>query len=589
MRRLSRTQMLLLLAAAVLLAAAAAMPSGWYDALPRNPELPRPGISGVTLLRLALLMDAVVLIAFAVRWRVRSGGATAGFLPPRIETEVADLSARTTRALLVAVTALAFALRVYRLDADLWLDEITPILDYAHMPVLQIVGSYLRSNNHLLNTLGIKLAIAVAGENEWAVRLPAVLLGVLSIPALYWCARLAFSRRASLGAALLLAVSYHHVFFSQNARGYTGYILFALLSTRFFIQGLYADRVRDWVLYVLSVVLGVAALLNTAFVVAGHAVVGLVACVAVQRAGGHPRRLAMRLLGVFIAAGFLSLQLYAVALPDIYIVITNVYANAATGFRLFSTEFVREMIRGVSVGFGTGAVIAAVPFAIAAIAGWMLFVRRNWPLALSLTLPGVITATFLVVRNLSFSPRFFLLWLPMAILSVVAGVEDTLDWTARRRARAGASPSWRVPVGTALIALLALASLASLRRYYDVPKQPYRAAVRAVERLRGPHDLVVVLYTARDGMRYYGARLGAPVDSQYRFVRSVAAFDSAEAGVGARQLVLVSTFERALRLELPELYGRVEREWTVVERLPATVGDGDIKIWEHRSRARASD
>jgi 4-amino-4-deoxy-L-arabinose transferase-like glycosyltransferase len=161
---------------------------------------------------------------------------------------------------LAAIIALAAVLRCISLGSDLWIDEITTIVDYRNMPTMQVIGSYLRSNNHLLNTLLMKAAIAVFGEHEWSARLPAMLFGVATIPVIYWVARLAMSRLASLGAALLLALSYHHIFFSQNARGYTAYLFFALLSTGALARGLQRDEMRQWALYVVSVVLGFASL-----------------------------------------------------------------------------------------------------------------------------------------------------------------------------------------------------------------------------------------------------------------------------------------------------------------------------------------
>jgi len=60
-------------AAAVVLALAAALtPTAWYDALPRQPELPPLPVSGVLLLRILLFAEAIVLGAVAVvGWRMR--------------------------------------------------------------------------------------------------------------------------------------------------------------------------------------------------------------------------------------------------------------------------------------------------------------------------------------------------------------------------------------------------------------------------------------------------------------------------------------------------------------------------------------
>jgi len=76
-------------------------------------------------------------------------------------------------------------------------------------------------------------------------------------------------------AGALLAVSYHHVFFSQNARGYTAFLFFALLSTDLFLTVLEAVRRRTLLVYA-----GVAALTTYAqpfglFLPMGHLLVAL--------------------------------------------------------------------------------------------------------------------------------------------------------------------------------------------------------------------------------------------------------------------------------------------------------------------------
>src|SRR5438045_7994859 len=119
-----------------------------------------------------------------------------------------DIQRSTSLWLLVAITAGALALRLIRLNADLWLDEITPIFDYGQMPVLYIVTTYISSNNHLLNTLMVKLAIAFFGEQEWAIRLPAVLFGVATIPAIFWVLRFVLSICGSIGFVDLFLVLY---------------------------------------------------------------------------------------------------------------------------------------------------------------------------------------------------------------------------------------------------------------------------------------------------------------------------------------------------------------------------------------------
>ena len=138
---------------------------------------------------------------------------------------------------LAGLTLLAAVLRAIALDQQLWYDEITTLVDSVRRPLAIIVTTYTSQNQHTLYSILARVSIVLFGEHPWALRLPAVLFGVASIPALYFYARLATSRREALLACALLTVSYHHVWFSQNARGYTAMVFWTLLTTYFFIRG----------------------------------------------------------------------------------------------------------------------------------------------------------------------------------------------------------------------------------------------------------------------------------------------------------------------------------------------------------------
>jgi hypothetical protein len=60
-------------------------------------------------------------------------------------------------------------------------------------------------------------------------------------------------------------------------------------------------------------------------------------------------------------------------------------------------------------------------------------------------------------------------------------------------------------------------------------------------------------------------------------------FDSLGRQLSGRRVLLATTFERAFKLEQPEMWKQIEAGWTRVETLPATVGYGEISLWEPRS------
>jgi len=561
--------------ALIVLLIALSLPTAWYDSIPREPGFPPLPFRGVTLLRLTFLVEALLFGALAARdWSFASrlGGAS----PSRPE-EADDLSPGAAMAALAAITALAVVLRSISLSSDLWIDEITTIVDYRDTPSLQVIGSYLRSNNHLLNTLLMKSAIAVFGEHEWSARLPAMLFGVATIPVIYWVARLAMSRLASLGASLLLALSYHHIFFSQNARGYTAYLFFALLSTGALARGLQRDEMRHWVLYVVSVVLGFASLVTMGFVFAAQILTGAIAVLLRRRRRFPTGPLVRRLVVVYAIAGFLSFQLYAASLPEAYVVITSLYSVHGTTYAAFSTDFLHDAFRGLAAGFHGGA--AALLFLVLGGLGFASLVAASWPVAATLALTLLLAAGILVARGLTFSPRFFLIALPLAILSAMSAGE-WLAATARQRFSAG-----RFGGRLILIALLVVISgifALSLPRYYRTPKQPYRAAISYVESSLRPADAVAVIYVAESGFRYYVARQRVRDSNAYNYVRTTVAFDSLLRASPRGRVIVVTTLPGILRQYIPDLSNRIAECCEVARVFPGTLGDGDITVWRER-------
>jgi hypothetical protein len=572
LRRDTLTRTVLVAGGLLLAALAAFMPDGWYDPLPPADPMSPPPVSGWLLLRVLLGFDALILFSLAARppsfHRVPAEGRLALPAPP---------AARGSwRAWLVAVVGVGLALRLFRLDTGLWLDEIAALLLYRDASAWQIATSYVSSGNHLLNTLLVNLVTAVLGEEAWTVRLPAVLFGVASLPAVYWIARQAMSAAASLLVTLLLAVSYHHIFFSQNARGYTAYLFFALLSAGLLGRGLRDDRLRDWVWWVGVIVLGFASQLIAAFVLAAQALVAGAALWRIVRNGGPAMPMLRRLVVVMTAAIWATLHLYIVVAPNAYVYARTVYVDPAAGYGGLSADLLAEIVRGVSAGFGRGLLLLAAPAAfVAAVGAWRL-VTRHWPMVVCLAAPPLLQFALSVVRGLVVSPRFFILLLPFVCMAAVEGTEwlagrivTRLRWSAERGAT----------ITAVVVVLVSVGSLASLPRYYATPKQAYGEALGWIAARREPGDAVLAIHYAVSGVRYYGARMGWQEDRDFRAVRTVPALEAAVADAKDRPIWLVVTFPRALHLNAPDLEARVRAEWAMVREFPATIGDGAISIW----------
>lgn len=100
------------------------------------------------------------------------------------------------------------------------------------------------------------ISVGVLGENELGFRIPAFLLGVFSIPLLFYCFRRYFGDTAAVFAALLLSINSWHLYHSQNARFYTGIAFLGILVLLFYLEAIRRGRISFLLWHVLA---GIAA------------------------------------------------------------------------------------------------------------------------------------------------------------------------------------------------------------------------------------------------------------------------------------------------------------------------------------------
>jgi mannosyltransferase len=483
---------------------------------------------------------------------------------------------------LALITLLGAGLRIYRLDTDLWIDEIGSFQHAMSATAGELFRTFSSPNQHLMNSLLERLSVAALGEHDWTVRLPAALFGIATVPAMYWLARPIMRGWQSLAVAFLTAVSYHHIWFSQNARGYSGYLLFSVLSTGALLRLAVTGR-RRWVAgYTISAVLALSSLIIAAFVIIAHVI--LVAFFMLhQHREARPVALTIRrLLAAFGITALASLAIYGPTAIELLRVVGTAYVREGTGFRPMSLEFVRETLRGLGAGFGSLALVGAVPFLIVVAIGTLSLMRRGWLVVLTFVLALGMMAGVVVIASWLTSPRFFILVVPLAFLVAV----ESLDLVARLLSRFAAEPRRPRVYATlagAAVALCAVALAFGLPRYYAIPKQSFRAAIAAFTARAKPGDALVAVYQADRGFDYYTRRLGLAGDGRFFSTRTMGGFDSLGTRLSGRRVYLATTFERAFMVESPELWKRIDDGWNPVESFPATIGYGEITLWEPKA------
>lgn len=161
-----------------------------------------------------------------------------------------------TSLLLIAIVVLAFALRLYNLNVQsLWVDEIVSMTE---------VDPELRLDEVIQKTvidqppaffIALHGWFNVVEYNEFNGRLFSVFTGIACVIAMFFLGKEAKDEKVGLTAALLTAVNYMSILFSQEIRFYSFLFLFTTLSYFFFIRAVKCNKILDFIFYSLSTIL----------------------------------------------------------------------------------------------------------------------------------------------------------------------------------------------------------------------------------------------------------------------------------------------------------------------------------------------
>lgn len=504
-----------------------------------------------------ILKGALVAIGAAALVLSRIPGASGVAHPP------ARTEPRWSWLALAAVIALALGLRLYRIDSDLWVDEIMLRARYAPIEVRQLISTYDSQNNQPLYSIMARIAFLAAGGSDWSLRIPSVLFGVASLVALYSFGRQVTSNIEAVLASLILAVSYHHVWFSQNARGYTTMMFLAVLGTGVFLRlclGTARPARFAWS-YALLMALATYTHLSAALVAVGHALA--LASTTRWNSPASRRESVWPAIALGLSA-LVTVGLYAPMLPQ---VLREVSQPTMEGVKVEWTGtgwLVREGVRVLASGVPGGLVTVFGGLSVLAV-GVASYWRQSRRVTLLLYLPVVVTLVALVGTRHNLWPRFFFFAAGFLVLTAIRGGVVLVRWLVRVHAE-------RVAVaGACAVALL---SLLTVPRAWQ-PKQQFRAAFDFVESERQPGDDVAALDVA--GYMYFLRGWGP-----WRIANSLSRIEQIERG--ARRTWIVYTLPARVQALMPDVFEHVSSpRYQSIRVFPATIGGGELYVLRHDS------
>lgn len=516
---------------------------------------------GPSLFRALLVVHGLVIVVVAI-WIHKNGA------PVPVATKAKPKTSRSSWLVLIGLVVIGSILRLWRLDTDLWFDELLSLLNFIRQPLGEIVTRLPDQNNHILFSLLSHESVRLFGESAWAVRLPSVIFGVLSVVALFLLGRRLLGVREALLASALMTFSYHHIWFSQNARGYMALLFFSILSTWLWFEARDRESLIWWFAYSLAVTAGMLSHMTMAFVVAAHFAVYAWMFVASRRSR---ERFSWMPLFAFVLSVTLTLQCYALALPEFI----NVGLHEVSLESEWTNPWwvITETLRSIRMGFfGTAILITG---ALGLGIGSYMLARRDWQAGVLMVLPAVLAGGTMILLGHNLWPRFFFFCMGFILLIAIHGAvnipvligQQLRSWPSI--ARLGA------PVGVAGAVLMIVASAATVPRNYAHPKQDYSGARDYVESQRGPNDAVVAVGLAGVAYERYYAPRWAAAQTQTELAR---------ARKGEGQTWLVYTLPVEVKAYRKDVWEVIQSDFEIVKVFPGTLGGGEVVVCKQRPK-----
>ncbi|MCL5071199.1 MAG: glycosyltransferase family 39 protein [Actinobacteria bacterium] len=130
--------------------------------------------------------------------------------------------------ILLGIFISGIILRLIFININIRYSEAFTFLNYKARPFFSGLIDYTSTSNHVLNTFMTTISYIVFGQKEWALRIPALLSGILLIPVIYIFGRIFYNKNTGIIAAAIAAASPALINFSVLSGGFMTIVLFSL-------------------------------------------------------------------------------------------------------------------------------------------------------------------------------------------------------------------------------------------------------------------------------------------------------------------------------------------------------------------------
>jgi hypothetical protein len=330
------------------------------------------------------------------------------------------------------ILALGIGCRLRYLSVPMAYDEAYSFLNFAQFPWYIAIADYNNTNNHVFNTLLMHVSFQIWGQQEWALRTPALIFGIVLLATAFPWAKRRGGETGGLVTLAMIACSPRLIDYSVNARGYIYVTALAVLIDHCLDRLSYARTKRCTVCWTAwaAMVLGLWTMPIMVYPLVGILLGYLGEPVfALRRDRCKEALVRWRALAPFIGLGLLAVaMLYAPAYvfrglqaarnPFVHGLSWSEWANRTPGawsaaFDLWTSGPVPIWMWSVILGVG------------------IVALSRRREKLIRVTMMFAATILLMTVHRVAPPPRLFLFLTPWVLLVFGAGLAAVLRFAAR--------------------------------------------------------------------------------------------------------------------------------------------------------------
>lgn len=513
---------------------------------------------GVFYLKSMLVMDMLLLASVSIIWFKMKPGVDSS-------TAIEQTPKSNSTLFVFSFTLLlGIILRTVHLNKGLWIDEYLTVINYIRPEFSYIASNFSDDNQHWLFSVLAKISVLTFGEAQWSVRLPAAIFGMLSIWATFRLGRLVFNDSVALLSGFLLAISYHHIWYSQNARGYTILLLGTILSVDLLIRALRSNRWKYWGYYSIALSISVAGHLTGVFVGIAHFIVLMIYMILNQAT----LRDYIKPIGSFALAAWITLHMFAIMIPQMTEFFLS--ADAASGTPNLHWKqpiwALSELIRSLGYPLEAGWLLIVLAGLTAIFALAVCFQKNRLYFFLT-SVPAIILVVTMILLGRNLWPRLLFNMAGFAVL-YIAFLACLLSDYIGKLSNAGSKLRFLPQIALALFFLYTTPGV------YKHPKQDFNSALEFIDSNISPNDTVIALHMA------------GKIYDKYYSLDWVVANSAGELRQHASQKAntwIVYTLPAFIRKARPEIYSELQSNYQIAARFRGTLGDGDIIVMKNKN------